>query len=83
MSTKMNDADWALALDMFQACLPRVGAKAKDDRLFLRRCTISPSTTSRGVRRLRNTATGTVSGRGSIGLASLASLKIIFPCSRA
>lgn len=35
MSTKMNDADWALALDIFQACLPRVGAKAKNDRLFL------------------------------------------------
>ena len=35
MSTKMDGADWALALDIFQACLPRVGAKAKEDRLFL------------------------------------------------
>ena len=35
MSTKMNEADWDLALDVFRACLPGVGAKAKDDRLFL------------------------------------------------
>ena len=35
MSTKMNEADWELALDVFRACLPARGAKAKDDRLFL------------------------------------------------
>ena len=35
MSTKMNDADWDLALDVFRACLPARGAKAKNDRLFL------------------------------------------------
>lgn len=35
MSTKMNEADWELSLEVFRACLPRVGAKAKDDRLFL------------------------------------------------
>ena len=35
MSTKMNEADWDLALEAFRACLPRMGAKAKDDRLFL------------------------------------------------
>jgi len=35
MSTKMNERDWELALDVFRACLPRVGAKANNDRLFL------------------------------------------------
>jgi len=35
MSTKMNEADWDLALEVFRACLPRRGAKARDDRLFL------------------------------------------------
>ena len=31
----MNEADWVLALEVFRACLPARGAKAKDDRLFL------------------------------------------------
>jgi transposase len=35
MSTKMNERDWELALEVFRVCLPRVGAKAKNDRLFL------------------------------------------------
>jgi transposase len=35
MSTKMTEPDWALALEVFRACLPRRGAKARDDRLFL------------------------------------------------
>ena len=35
MSTRMNEADWELALDVFRACLPARGAKAKNDRLFL------------------------------------------------
>jgi transposase len=35
MSTKMNDADWEIALEVFRACLPARGAKAKDDGLFL------------------------------------------------
>lgn len=35
MSTKMNESDWDLSLEVFRACLPRVRAKAKDDRLFL------------------------------------------------
>ena len=35
MSTRMNEADWELALEVFRACLPARGAKAKDDRLFL------------------------------------------------
>ena len=35
MSTKMNEADWDLALEVFRACLPARGAKARDDRLFL------------------------------------------------
>jgi len=35
MSTKMNETDWEIALEVFRACLPARGAKAKDDRLFL------------------------------------------------
>ena len=35
MSTKMNEADWDLALEAVRACLPARGAKAKNDRLFL------------------------------------------------
>jgi transposase len=35
MSTKMNDADWEIALEVFRACLPVRGAKAKDDGRFL------------------------------------------------
>ncbi len=35
MSTKMTDTDWDLALEVFRACLPRRGAKARNDRLFL------------------------------------------------
>lgn len=35
MSTKMTDADWTNALTVFQASLPRRGAKGRDDRLFL------------------------------------------------
>jgi hypothetical protein len=34
MSTKMTDTDWANALEVFRACLPRRGRKATDDRLF-------------------------------------------------
>ena len=35
MSTKMIEADWRTALEVFRASLPRRGAKAKNDRLFL------------------------------------------------
>jgi transposase len=35
MSLKMNEADWDLTLEVFRACLPARGAKAKNDRLFL------------------------------------------------
>ena len=35
MCTKMTERDFELALEVFRACLPRVGAKAKNDRLFL------------------------------------------------
>lgn len=35
MCTKMTEADWEVALEVFRACLPARGAKAKDDRLFL------------------------------------------------
>jgi transposase len=31
----MIEADWATALEVFRASLPRRGAKAKNDRLFL------------------------------------------------
>ena len=35
MSLKMTEADWQIALEVFRACLPARGAKAKDDRMFL------------------------------------------------
>ncbi len=35
MSTKMNETDWEIALEVFRACLPARGAKARDDRLYL------------------------------------------------
>ncbi len=35
MSTKMTERDWVLAVEVFRACLPVRGAKARDDRLFL------------------------------------------------
>lgn len=35
MLTQMTDGDWEVALEVFRLCLPRRGAKAKDDRLFL------------------------------------------------
>jgi len=35
MSTRMAEADWAVALEVFRAALPRRGAKGRDDRLFL------------------------------------------------
>lgn len=35
MSLKKAEQDWTVALEVFRACLPARGAKAKDDRLFL------------------------------------------------
>lgn len=35
MSTKMSETDWVNALEVFRACLPRRGAKGRDDRLFI------------------------------------------------
>ena len=35
MCTKMTERDFELALEVFRACLPRVGAQAKNARLFL------------------------------------------------
>ena len=35
MSTKMSEADWDVALEVFRASLPRRGAKARNDRLSL------------------------------------------------
>lgn len=35
MSMKMVEADWETALEVFRASLPRRGAKAKNDRLFI------------------------------------------------
>jgi transposase len=35
MSTKMSETDWVNTLTVFRACLPRRGAKGRDDRLFL------------------------------------------------
>jgi len=31
MSTKMMEADWEVALEVFRACLPARGAKARDE----------------------------------------------------
>ena len=35
MSTKMTETDWAVALEVFSASLPRRGAKGRNDLLFL------------------------------------------------
>ena len=35
MSTKIAESDWAVALKVFRASLPRRGAKGRNDRLFL------------------------------------------------
>lgn len=35
MSTKMADADWLVALEVFRASVPRRGDKGRNDRLFL------------------------------------------------
>lgn len=35
MSTRMIEKDWQVALEVFQASLPRRGEKGRDDRLFL------------------------------------------------
>jgi len=39
MFTKMAEADWSVALEVFHASLPRRGGKGLDDRLF-RECHI-------------------------------------------
>lgn len=35
VSTRLNENDWTVVLEVFRACLPRRGAKGRDDRLFL------------------------------------------------
>jgi transposase len=35
MLTRMEQRDWQIALDVFQASLPRRGEKGRNDRLFL------------------------------------------------
>lgn len=35
MLKKMTGTDWAVALEVFRASLPRRGDKERDDRLFL------------------------------------------------
>ena len=35
MSTRMIEKDWEIALEVFQANLPRRGDKGRDDRRFL------------------------------------------------
>jgi transposase len=35
MLTRLSEADWAMLVKMFRACLPRRGGKARDDRKFL------------------------------------------------
>lgn len=36
MSAQMTETDWDVALEVFRLCLPRRGAKAKNDRLLLK-----------------------------------------------
>ena len=35
MCTKMTDDDWKIALEVFRLCLPKRGAKGRNNRLFL------------------------------------------------
>lgn len=35
MSTQMTEKDWAIAVEVFRASLPRRGDRGRDDRLFL------------------------------------------------
>ena len=35
MLTRMTEADWEIALEVFRGCLPRRGDKGRDDRRFL------------------------------------------------
>ena len=35
MCTKVTEAEWDVAVEVFRACLPARGAKAENDRLFL------------------------------------------------
>jgi len=35
VSMRMNEKDWEIVLEVFRACLPRRGAKGRDNRLFL------------------------------------------------
>jgi hypothetical protein len=67
MSTKMSEDDFVNAVSVFRACLPRSGAKGRDDRLFLEGCTISRFTTSRGGLCRSALACGTASGSASTG----------------
>ena len=41
MSTKMNEGDWKVALEVFRVCLPRRGAKAKNDESTAKRGAIA------------------------------------------
>ncbi|MGV2174826.1 hypothetical protein ACQZ4O_26055 [Agrobacterium vitis] len=64
MLTKMTEADWAVALEVFRASLPRRGDKGRDDRLFLEALQCHPSVNNITWRGLPGSAMdiGTVSG---------------------
>lgn len=81
MSTKMNAADWDLALEVFRACLPARGRQGKDDRLFLEALhhfTVHNS----GGPYLNDTAAGIASGNGSTGSARQGCSRTILRCWR-
>jgi hypothetical protein len=66
MSLKMNEADWQIALEVFRACLPARGAKAKDDRRFLEALRFFVVHNITGGRCRNGSGLGTASGKGSI-----------------
>jgi hypothetical protein len=70
MFLKMTEADWQIALEVFRGCLPVRGAKAKDDRLFLKALRFfAVHSITRAGRCRSGSGIGTASGRGLIGQA--------------
>lgn len=60
MPMKMNSAGWALALDVFQACLSRVGAKVNGPVTLL--CRSKCSFRSPSAQRLQGFSSRVLSG---------------------
>lgn len=62
MSTHMTEDDWAVALEVFEANLPRRDAKGRDNRLFLEAVHYFSSITSPGGLCPPSSASGILSG---------------------